>query len=274
MKWHVTSIMLWFLRLDCRLLLITCLSLAPWKAHADYGSAPEHLHALMDELLSGLETIARQEDATLDAPRLNDFVRRGSDHPRILEAAQTLGLNVEKVFVALDPRGPFNSRAPVGNYVLISELIADFGNDRALLWHLAHEFGHIQQKHGLWTLAVEFQLITARCPSCFDPKKPKVWTLMHRSKVEELALRPLAHQQEFEADAWAVRRLLAAGVQIENGYALFRDGSGEKALHTKPAYVSNTHPTFEARIGAVDILLETHRATHSKDTGSEESLSQ
>ena len=123
-----------------------------------------------------------------------------------------------------------------GDVVLASDVLAEL-NETERLFILAHELGHVSLEH--WS----------QVGLLFQKWVPGEVTQGHTDAVAALLGRDaqkLAHQQEFEADAFALRLLRELGIQRDEVVAVFARGG------LRPDTV--THPGTRKRIGALLVM--------------------
>jgi hypothetical protein len=138
--------------------------------------------------------------------RLASLQEAAPDSPQ----AQVVRASFEAVMRALPPgtpaalrviRGPVRAETLHGHIVAANEDLAGLP-EGARLFILAHELGHVAQNHWLQMAMLYQQWV------------PGVVTQVHTDSVNARLQRDasgLAHQQEFEADAFAARTLVAMG---------------------------------------------------------------
>lgn len=94
-----------------------------------------------------------------------------------------------------------------------------------------------------------------RCPPCVAEAQPKLKALQNLTKEDARALRPILHRHELEADAWAVRRMIQAGVPVTSGEELFARIHTAEELEDPAQWDSDTHPPYHLRIRAVNAAI-------------------
>lgn len=127
-------------------------------------------------------------------------------------------------------RGPLLAETVHGHIVLANETLADLPEDERL-FVLAHELGHVARGHWL-QMALLFQKWV-----------PGEVTPEHTDAVAGLLGRDasgLAHQHEFEADAYALEVLQRLGLGAQTAVSLFR------RLGSLPD--TATHPSTRKRV--------------------------
>jgi len=138
-------------------------------------------------------------------------------------------------------RGDTLAETLQGRVVLANESLAD-ASEGERLFVLAHELGHIELRHWEQTERLYQKWI----PGVVDPGQTEpVAALLGRDASN------LAHRQEFEADAYALRALHALGHRWEDVFAVF--------LHEGATPDTATHPGTRKRLA----LLRTAEAQWS-----------
>lgn len=192
------------------------------------GSArSEDIGAVLER--SQQQRLAHVESADADAPRTQQ-VRDSFDRLlRRLQWAHPVELRVIRAGGAL-------AETLRGDVVLASESLADLPETERL-FILAHELGHVSLEH--WS----------QVGLMFQKWVPGEVTQAHTDAVAALLGRDaskLAHQQEFEADAFALRLLRELGIARDAVVAVFARAG------LRPDTV--THPGTRKRVGALLVI--------------------
>lgn len=223
-------------------------------------------HVLQLRLYYSVEEVLRSVGETQLEPHANGHVQPGAQLPRVRDIAAALNLPIG-VFFVRPGRDFYRSIQPSPHYVEISEFVAMFASDTALAWHMAHEYAHLVLGHHFIRVAHEYRIIESKCPQCVVTHQPAM-TLLHRNEETARLLTPVRHAHEFEADQWAVKRLLDHGFSVRDGFSLYLDVLDRKSMSAAQyEEESATHPSTRARVEAVDRLLATIAPTTLKREG-------
>lgn len=213
----------------------------------------EDTHALQRMLYADLDEVLSQAGETQKAPPAQRGAQPGAEHERLRLMAESLELPVDAFYTYFSPE-VYLSAEKGAHYAEISEFVVRYGTDSALAFHLAHEFAHLELGHAYQRMAAEYRAIQHECPGCVNTVHPAL-TLLSRTDRTHEAVASLRRQHEFEADAWAVRRLVEKGVRIQSAREFLADALGSRNAAPENDKDSLTHPSFSARVAAIERVL-------------------
>ncbi|MEO0513217.1 MAG: M48 family metallopeptidase [Planctomycetota bacterium] len=175
--------------------------------------------------------------------------------------------------------GVINAFSLPGGRVFVSAgLAALLESEAELAGVIGHEMAHVTLRHTNQRLAKLFErnapvLVPAAILSVLVPKeaiRPVVGAVVPVIEIggSQLSLR-FGREQELEADAIGARYIARAGYPpAAQRVVLQRLGAGEGAGRSRPPAFLSTHPAPEARVRAMDRLLETDFSEWAPRSGS------
>ncbi|HKW82628.1 MAG TPA: M48 family metalloprotease [Burkholderiaceae bacterium] len=184
-----------------------------------------------DENIAGV--LLRSQQARLDRAHAvdNTGLRARTVRSSFETLARALGLRYPVELRVID--GDIVAETLQGRIVLANESLADLGEGERL-FILAHELGHIELRH--WEQTE--RLYQKWVPGAVSPDRTEsVAALLGREASV------LAHRQEYEADAFALRTVHALGHSSQDAIAAF--------MHMGASHATATHPGTGKRLAAL-----------------------